>query len=393
MINILFIHQSAELYGSDKTLLFLLKYLDKSKFNPIVILPSKGPLVAELEKLHVVVFIAPVLKLHRKMFTPKNIFLFFKEIRNAFAILDELNAKYRFDIIYSNTLAVLLGILYAKKRNIKHLWHIHEIIEKPKFLRKCFGLLMALKANTKIVYNSIATQNFWDTNAKIKNKSVKIWNGLETTSEFLTDTQKKDLRKNLFHAENEIIIALIGRINQWKGHYLLLNAFRKILDTHQDVKLLFVGSPPPNQTILQQQLQSEIKKFQLEDKVTIIPFQEQIGAVWQTIDIAVVPSIEPEPFGLVAVEAMLAKKPVVAANHGGLTEIVVHEETGYLFVPSDEKSLTAALLKLINDREKSILLGEKGYKRAIEEFSVQKYAQNFEKLFLMLSNNDDSPEN
>ena len=50
MKNILFIHQSAELYGSDKTLLLLLKYLDKSKYNPLVVLPNEGPLKQELEK-------------------------------------------------------------------------------------------------------------------------------------------------------------------------------------------------------------------------------------------------------------------------------------------------------------------------------------------------------
>ena len=61
MKNILFIHQSAELYGSDKTLLLLLKYLDKSKYNPLVVLPNEGPLKQELEKENILVVIAPVL--------------------------------------------------------------------------------------------------------------------------------------------------------------------------------------------------------------------------------------------------------------------------------------------------------------------------------------------
>ena len=80
MKTIIFIHQSAELYGSDKTLLLLLKNLDKSKYKPIVILPFDGPLkdALEIEKIEVV--IAPVLKLYRKLFTPKNIFGFFGDI-------------------------------------------------------------------------------------------------------------------------------------------------------------------------------------------------------------------------------------------------------------------------------------------------------------------------
>lgn len=116
MTTILFIHQSAELYGSDKTLLLLLSKLDKSKFKSVVVLPFDGPLKVELEKENITVLIAPVIKLYRKMFSPKNMVSFFQQIKKAVATLDELNTTYKFDLIYSNTLAVLLGIIYAKKK-------------------------------------------------------------------------------------------------------------------------------------------------------------------------------------------------------------------------------------------------------------------------------------
>ena len=119
MKNILFIHQSAELYGSDKTLLLLIKNLDKSKFYPIVILPNEGPLKKELESESIIVVIAPVLKLYRKMFTPKKLVGFLKDFKKGFSVLRKLNEEYKFEIIYSNTLAVLLGFFFAKKNNIK----------------------------------------------------------------------------------------------------------------------------------------------------------------------------------------------------------------------------------------------------------------------------------
>ena len=96
MKNILFIHQSAELDGSDKTLLLLLKNLDKSKYKPIVILPFDGPLKDALETEKIEVVIAPVLKLYRKMFTPKNIFKFVKEYYQGIKTLDVLNKEYKF---------------------------------------------------------------------------------------------------------------------------------------------------------------------------------------------------------------------------------------------------------------------------------------------------------
>lgn len=380
MSNILFIHQSAELYGSDKTLLLLLKYRDRKRYFPVVILPSDGPLKEKLEQQGVKVVLSPVLKLHRNMFKPQNMLLFLKQIREGLNILDKLNKEYQFQIIYSNTLAVLLGIIYAHKRKIKHIWHVHEIIESPKVITKLFLQFLAAKANTKIVYNSIATANFWTVSSRIKAKSIIIQNGIESVEAQISEAKRREIQQQLTHAHDKIIIALIGRISRWKGQSLLVEAFHKLAE-RKDIHLVFVGSTPPNQEIIQEELEAQISELQLESRITIVPFQNNIDEIWQSIDIAVVPSIEPEPFGLVAVEAMMAKKPVVASNHGGLTEIIAQGETGFLVKPNDVSELAAAIEKLVEDPELRKSFGTNGYLRAMEHFSVQKYTQKLESLF------------
>lgn len=385
MKNILFIHQSAELYGSDKTLLLLLKYIDKSKFNSVVILPNEGPLKIELEKENIKVVIAPVLKLYRKMFSPGNIFKFFKDIKVAFKTVDQLDEEYKFDIIYSNTLAVLLGIFYAYKSGIKHLWHVHEIIESPKIFTKLFCKLLALKSNSRIIYNSVATKVFWNINRTISEKAEVICNGLEIPEISISNDEITTIRKDLFNSDpSKIVIALVGRISRWKGQKVLLNSFYEISKTHTNIKLVFVGSPPPNQRLFLEELEQQIIGLQLSNKVILIPFTTEITKIWQAIDIAVVPSTEPEPFGLVAVEAMLAKKPVIGSNHGGLTEIIVNTETGFLVEPNNEIQLAEAISKLIENPELRKLYGENGYHRAIIEFSVDSYVNKFEKFLLEL---------
>lgn len=385
MINILFVHQSAELYGSDKTLLLLLQNLNRGMFYPVVILPNDGPLKEKLLHLNIEVHIAPVLKLHRKMFNPTNLILFIKQIRAGIKAMDLLNKKHHFDIVYSNTLAVLLGIIFASKRDIKHIWHVHEIIESPRIFKVAFQKMLAFKSNSVIVYNSLATQRFWDINDCIKRKSLAIQNGQELKEIDFSDSDKKSLRKLLFKTDSEIVIALIGRISRWKGQLVLLEAFKKLIQKEHNIKLVFVGSTPPNQEEFIEKLQIQIKESNLENNVIIVPFQENIAAVWHSIDIAVVPSTEPEPFGLVALEAMLAQKPVVASNHGGLSEIVVNNETGFLVEPTNVQSLANALQLLITNPEMRTNFGANGYKRAKNEFSVKKYVNNFEDLFRKLS--------
>jgi hypothetical protein len=74
--KILVIHQSSELYGSDKTLLYLFSKVNTTQYQFVVVLPSQGPLFEALKKLNIPVYVIPVLKLHRKLFTFKNLLQF-----------------------------------------------------------------------------------------------------------------------------------------------------------------------------------------------------------------------------------------------------------------------------------------------------------------------------
>jgi glycosyltransferase involved in cell wall biosynthesis len=384
MKSILFIHQSAELYGSDKTMLYFLSELDKTKYFPVIVLPFDGPLKMELEKNNIKVIIAPVLKLYRNMFTPKNLIKFFREYNQGIRVLDKLNEEYNFKLVYSHTLAALIGIIFARKRKIKHLWHVQEIIAKPKVFNLGFKKILSLKSNHKVVYDSIATMNFWiKGNNSLEAKSEAVWNGIETNNiPTFSETEIKEVREKFFLSnDDEIIIALVGRINSWKGQQLLLNAFNILSETNKNIKLVYLGSAPPNQEIFEIDLKNKINEFNLEERVIIIPFQNEITKFWNAIDIAVVPSTEPEPFGMVVIEAMLAKKPVVASNHGGPTEIVIDKHTGFLFEPNNFESLANALDKLISNKQMRLDYGKHGYQRVLEKFSLKSHVSHFEKIF------------
>lgn len=384
MKSILFIHQSAELYGSDKTILMFISSLDKQKYKSIVVLPFDGPLKREFEKNGIEVVIAPVLKLYRKMFTPTNILKFFKEYKEGLKTLNELHKKHNFNIVYSHTLAALIGIVFAKKNNIKHLWHVQEIIAKPVIFNKGFVKLLSIKANDVAVYDSRTTMEFWiKNNPRLAKKSEFVCNGLDVKQKPEPNIENSlKIRNDYFKVnQNELVISLVGRINSWKGQQLLLEAFNKIAQKYDNIKLVYLGSAPPNQEFFEINLRNKISEYGLNERVIIIPFQENIWPFWDSIDIAVVPSTEPEPFGMVAIEAMLSKKPVVAANHGGLTETVLHNHNGLLFEPNNAESLAISLEELINDESKRKQFGENGYYRTIEHFSLEKHVEKFEAIF------------
>ena len=271
-------------------------------------------------------------------------------------------------------------MFYAKKRKINHIWHVHEIIVHPKLVAKLFPKLLNKYADV-IVSNSDATQqNLIKREPQIRSKSIVIHNGVEPKSEIQKIVSKADFG----FTSTDIIITLIGRINRLKGHKLLLNSFIKNFAGQKNIKLLFVGSPVIGQENYLYEVEEIIKKNHLTEKVKILPFTKELNSIWQITDIAVMPSTEAESFGLVAVEAMMAKKPVIGSNHGGLTEIIVNNETGLLVEPNNENELTIAIQYLIDNPITRFEMGEKGRQRAIQSFSITSYIQNFENLFLTL---------
>ena len=103
----------------------------------------------------------------------------------------------------------------------------------------------------------------------------------------------------------------------------------------------------------------------------------EIMDLYKRSDICVVPSIWQEPFGLVAVEAMASGRPVCATRVGGLQDIVVHGETGFLFDAGDGQSLAAHLARLLDDADLRQRMGEAGHKRAAEEYDWKRIAERY----------------
>lgn len=382
MKTILFIHQSAELYGSDKTLFFLVKELPQYGIKPIVVLPEEGPLTTLLREADIEIIISPIIKLSRSLFSPLNLIKFPFHI---FSSLRQLNKKlihHKIDLIHSNTLAVLLGAFYAKWKRINHLWHVHEIIEKPDFANKLYRFLVN-SLSSKVVFNSKASfRSLVQSNQDLKTKSSIIYNGIEKPNKSYNLDEINNFRaEEMGLASDALLIGIVGRISRWKGQLLLLEAFEKLQTENAKIYLLIIGSPPPDQDHYLSDLKNAIVSKGLEDKVQIHPFTLEIWKYWASIDIAVVPSTEPEPFGLVAIEAMLLGKPVIAAAHGGLTEIIEHKETGWLFKPNDVNNLYSALKQLIENKTLRKKLGSNAKVNVEDRFSIEKYVQNFSNLY------------
>ncbi len=381
MKNILFVHQSAELYGSDKVLLSLVAGVDRQLFQPIVLLPNKGPLFDILVEQGIEVYDVPLSKISRATLKPSGLLSLPKAIYASMQAMKKILNGKPIHLVHSNTIAILSGVLWAKFNKIPHVWHVHEMILHPKPVKHLFPYLLNLLSDV-VVCNSQATMNLLvETKPALASKCVVIWNGM-TRDEPVDDNKRDSVREKLGIAVNDRLVLLMGRINRWKGQDLLVKA-AEILHAKgiSDVRYLLVGSPPPNQYFFLDNLQNQINKSTIKDSFSILQFQDEIWPIWDACDIAVIPSTEPEPFGMVALEAMAASKPVIAAGHGGLTDIVIHGVTGLLFTPNSAEELAASLLQLLNDKASRVTMGQAGERRYKDVFNLENYINGFESIY------------
>lgn len=147
-------------------------------------------------------------------------------------------------------------------------------------------------------------------------------------------------------SENQKILLLPGRITEWKGHKLLLQAFAELKFRYSNWICIFVG-PAKEKDHFLKELMALADDLKIKDSIYFVGNNQDMPAVLALADIVVVPSIKPEPFGRVVIEAQAMEKPVVVANHGGAAETVEENVTGYLFTPGSVNSLVFVLDQLM----------------------------------------------
>src|SRR5205823_12756384 len=163
-------------------------------------------------------------------------------------------------------------------------------------------------------------------------------------------------------SEDRKIILYVGRIVREKGIFTLLEALDELRTRGKDVSLVFVGEGP-----LKEDLAKEVLRRKLNDRVKLAGFvdEKKLVSLYNSSDAFVLPS-HYEPFGMVALEAMASRVPVVVSDVGGLSEIVEDGITGVKVPAANPSTLAEGILRVLEDRELSEQLKENAY-RAVQE--------------------------
>jgi glycosyltransferase involved in cell wall biosynthesis len=381
--NVLFVHHAVDMYGSDKVLLYLASALKaRGNFYPFVILPQRGLLFDALVRAGVEVRVSEVAKISRSVMSISGVGRLAGMVWRSVRALDRIVAKRPIALVHSNTLAVLGGAAWAWRRGVPHVWHVHEIILSPRLISRAFPLLVRAFSD-RVMSNSTLTEAWLlKEQPRLGERSVVVFNGLPPVQVPAREAVAA-FRARIGAAPDDIVVTLAGRLNSWKGQGLLIEAAGLLQGRGKlaHVRFAIVGDAVPGQEWLREQLIAQAANVGLTSRFCFVPFVDDIAPVWFASQVAVVPSTEPEPFGLVAIEAMAASLPVVAAAHGGLLDIVQHEKTGLLFEPRSAGALANALERLIADAALRQALGAEGARRQREVFSFTSQVEKIEQVY------------
>jgi glycosyltransferase involved in cell wall biosynthesis len=333
MIRLLTIQPVAERGGSDQALVRMLRSLPPAEFECHVVVPDEPPLRGAFEDAGAAVHIVPTARISRSH-SYAEWMRYAVAWPLAVARIARLIRSLSIDVVHTNSLHSWYGWAAAAMTRRPHVWHAREIVVQSSAALRVERILTRHFA-TRVVCMSQAIAD------QLPGADCVVIAETADPDEF-APTNAGRFRADAGIPDDVPLLGGAGRIDTWKGFDVLLDAFADVQREHPDAHLVIAGGPVAGKEALADELAA---------RAATIPGVHWLGPradlpdVLADIDLFVMPSTEPEPYGLVAVEALASGVPVVMSDAGGPREIAAAAApaAAELVPPGDPKALAWAL--------------------------------------------------
>lgn len=364
--NILYIHGESAIGGAETDLLSIVKSIDRTKFNPIVVCPG-GPLYEYLTGLNVKTFMFKLPSWRKGksiLFLPWAVYKLRKTILRENINLIHVNDFWYFPVVY----------LASRNLEVPCITHIRQEIEVEKIKKYWLHYSdMLIPMSDHIKTSAIRTE--------IPEKKIKVvYTGLHLDD--IPFTGSSDVKEKLGIAGHEPVIGTVANIYPRKGYEYLIEAIANIKKEIKDLRCIIVGEGDREYKL---KLDRLANKLGVSENIIYVGFQRNVYPFIAIFDIFVLPSIL-EGFGIALIEAMAMGKPVVASNTGGIPEVVEDGVTGILVPPKNPDALADAILGLLNDKIKMKAMGIAGKERVNKFFTLKRMISQIENCYDELLN-------
>ena len=394
--TIVYLDHTARMGGGEIALLNLVCALNRRRYRPVVVLASDGPLAEKLRAARVEALIVPldpaVLDTRKDSIGPRSLL----HLGRAWACvrytlrLARLVRRLGADLIHTNSLkSDLYGGAAGRLAGIPVIWHVRDSIDShylPPRVAAAFRLLArflprAVIANSESTLRTLA--------AKPQQVTATVYSGVAGSAAYPQvvhdgyDARVFDAGQPLPSSKDILpaMITLVGRIAEWKGQHVFIDAASAVLARFPDTRFQIVGAPLFGEYEYEQSLHQAVAARGLQGRIAFLGFREDVPALLAQATIVVHASTLGEPFGQVVIEGMAAGKPVVATDGGALPEIVLPGETGLLVPMGNAPAMAAAIARLLEDPTRAAQMGAAGRQRVREKFTIAQTVAKVESLY------------
>lgn len=386
-MKILFVSHSGKISGgANRSLLGIAKVL-KHEYGvePCILIPEKN---SELEKACIYegikVYIAnyhTCCTVYRH--TVKDIIRFGKLF--GAPIIDYLIAQKLknelpgdFDLVYTNDRMVVVGGYLSRIWKIPHIWHVRSFSKENEIWYSPGYYQLMNKYSDRIVVISNALKNSFNNHIR-ENKLVLIFNGINVNDYSIPSKVKHE----------GINILLTGRIVPPKGQLEAIEALHMLKIRHGiEAKLYLAGEIPSyGSNTYYDKIYRKIKEYQLDTQVEFLGEVKDISNIRARMDVEIICSWC-EAFGRVTIEAMCSQIPVIGANSGGTTDIIIDGKTGLLYEKGNPEDLAEKIMTICENPEKVEEFIKAGRERVDANFTIQRTVGKIVQLLEQVVNGD-----
>lgn len=321
-----------------------------------MVLPFDGPLAGDLGAAGVETLIGPVAVVRSELRSPVGLLRLARATGRQRRELERLVGERDVALVHANTSAIVPAGLPGTVPSVVHVRELYGGWREWPLWRR------ALEATQGLLCVSQAVRDQFGADAAVR----VLHDGLAARHARADRTMA---REALGIAPDAFVAAVLGRLTPWKGQHLLAEALGA--PGLEDAVGLAAGDPWPGQEHRAQGL----------ERLRLLGFQDDLGVVLGAADVVVVPSTRPDPLPNAALEAAAAGCCVVAADHGGLPEIVSHDETGVLFPPGDAAALAATLTGLRDDPARRDRLGAAAARDVPARFAPERLLERVQAVY------------
>ena len=277
-------------------------------------------------------------------------------------------------LIYANSpKALLVSSLARLVRRKPVIWFLHDLLDETHFSPRTIRLLVTAANRTaaRILANSKATAAAFVSAGGRGDLVRVVYDGFDAARFLETSADITALRAEL-DLKGSPVLGVFGRIIPWKGQDVVMRALAQV----PSGIALFVGEEEDGGYA--NQLRLLAAKLGIAERVRFLGFREDVPQLMRLVDCVVHASVDPEPFGRVVVEGMLAGRPVIATRAGGVPEIIEDGVNGILVPPGNPDELAEAIVRVLSDPVGTERLAQRGHARALELFNEERMLQDIE---------------